>query len=191
MVVVSNAPADLRCSERARERPLRIVVSICISEYSNEKMELYYRSNSFLACWLHSSWAKFLITWFSDLNPVVLDQKMTLPQLFAHIDGIEAVLVLDKDGLPILKLPTADAVDQLDLQTLIPSAQMLQDQSQRMNLKKLKTIVTYWSARQIITYNVAPLVFIVAADTNVNTGALLNLYNDFQSIAGDELTNQL
>jgi predicted regulator of Ras-like GTPase activity (Roadblock/LC7/MglB family) len=116
---------------------------------------------------------------------------MTLPQLFAHIDGIEAVLVLDKEGTPILKLPTAEAVDQLDLQTVVPSAQMLQDQSQRMNLKKLKTVVTYWSARQIITYNVPPLVFIIAADTNVNTGALLNLYNDFQSIAAEELTNKI
>jgi predicted regulator of Ras-like GTPase activity (Roadblock/LC7/MglB family) len=115
---------------------------------------------------------------------------MTLPQLFAHIDGIEAVLILDKDGTPILKLPTAEAVDQLDLQTIIPSAQTLQDQSQRMNLKKLKTVVTYWSARQIITYNVPPLVFIIAADTNVNTGALLNLYNDFQAIASEELTNK-
>jgi len=115
---------------------------------------------------------------------------MSLPQLFAHIDGIEAVLILDKDGTPILKLPTAEAVDQLDLQTIIPSAQTLQDQSQRMNLKKLKTVVTYWSARQIITYNVPPLVFIIAADTNVNTGALLNLYNDFQAIASEELTNK-
>jgi predicted regulator of Ras-like GTPase activity (Roadblock/LC7/MglB family) len=115
---------------------------------------------------------------------------MALPQLFAHIDGIEAVLILDKDGTPILKLPTAEAVDQLDLQTIIPSAQTLQDQSQRMNLKKLKTVVTYWSARQIITYNVPPLVFIIAADTNVNTGALLNLYNDFQTIAAEELTNK-
>jgi len=117
-------------------------------------------------------------------------KNMTLPQLFAHIDGIEAVLVLDKDGAPILKLPTAEAVDQLDLQTIIPSAQTLQDQSQRMNLKKLKTIVTYWSARQIITYDVPPLVFIIAADTNVNTGALLNLYNDFQTIATEELANR-
>lgn len=114
---------------------------------------------------------------------------MTLPQLFAHIDGIEAVLILDKDGTPIIKLPTNEAVDQLDLQTIIPPAQTLQDQSQRMNLKKLKTVVTYWSARQIITYNVPPLVFIIAADTNVNTGALLNLYSDFQAIATDELTN--
>ena len=116
---------------------------------------------------------------------------MTLPQLFAHIDGIEALLVLDKDGSPILKLPTAEAVDQLDLQTIIPSAQTLQDQSQRMNLKKLKTVLTYWSARQIITYNVPPLVFIIAADTNVNTGALLNLYNDFQAIANEELGNKV
>lgn len=115
---------------------------------------------------------------------------MALPQLFAHIDGIEALLVLDKDGTPVLKLPTAEAVDQLDLQTIIPSAQTLQDQSQRMNLKKLKTVVTYWSARQIITYNVPPLVFIIAADTNVNTGALLSLYNDFQTIASEELANK-
>ena len=111
---------------------------------------------------------------------------MTLPQLFAHIDGIEAVLILDKDGTPIVKLPSDEAVDQLDLQAIIPSAQMIQDQSQRMNLKNLKTIVTYWSARQIITYNVPPLVFIIAADTNVNTGALLNLYNDFQTIASED-----
>ena len=116
--------------------------------------------------------------------------RMTLPSLFAHIDGIEAVLVLDKDGSPLLKLPSAGAVDQLDLQNVIPSAQMLQDQSQRMNLKKLKTVVTYWSARQIITYNVPPLVFIVAADTNVNTGALLNLYSDFQSLVSEEITSK-
>ena len=115
---------------------------------------------------------------------------MSLPQLFAHIDGIEAVLVLDKDGTPVLKLPTAEAVDQLDLQSIIPSAQTLQDQSQRMNLKKLKTVVTYWSARQIITYNVPPLVFIIAADTNVNTGALLSLYNDFQTISSEDLINR-
>lgn len=115
---------------------------------------------------------------------------MSLPQLFAHIDGIEAILVLDKDGTPVLKLPTAEAVDQLDLQSIIPSAQTLQDQSQRMNLKKLKTVVTYWSARQIITYNVPPLVFIIAADTNVNTGALLSLYNDFQTVANEDLINR-
>ncbi|CAF0872932.1 unnamed protein product [Adineta steineri] len=113
---------------------------------------------------------------------------MTLPNLFAHIDDIEAILILDKDGIPILKLPTNEAVDQLDLQTLLPSAQILQDQSSRMNFKKLKTVVTYWSARQIITYNVSPFVFIIAADTNVNTGALLNLYSDFQKIAADHLT---
>ncbi|CAF4801503.1 unnamed protein product [Rotaria sp. Silwood1] len=116
--------------------------------------------------------------------------QMTLPRLFAHIDGIEAILVLDKDGQPILKLPTAEIVDQLDLRTIVPSAQTLQDQSSRMNLKKLKTVIAYWSARQIITYNVPPLVFIIAADTNVNTGALVNLYNDFQTIAIEDLVNK-
>ncbi|UJR22393.1 hypothetical protein I4U23_025454 [Adineta vaga] len=116
---------------------------------------------------------------------------MNFPQLFAHIDGIEAILILDKDGTPIIKLPNNAAVDQLDLQTLLPSAQILQDQSSRMNLKKLKTVVTYWSARQIITYNVPPLTIIIAADRNVNTGALLNLYNDFQTIASESLTNRI
>lgn len=116
---------------------------------------------------------------------------MNLPPLFAHIDGIEAVLVLDKEGVPILKLPSSEAVDQLDLQAVVPSAQTLQDQSQRMNLKTLRTVVTYWSARQIITYNVPPLVFIIAADTNVNTGALLNLYDEFKSIAEDESIEKL
>ena len=116
---------------------------------------------------------------------------MSFPRIFAHIDGIEAVLILDKDGTPILKLPNAEIVDQLDLQNVVPPAQTLQDQSARMNLKKLKTIVTYWSARQIVTYNVPPFVFIIAADTNVNTGALINLYNDFQAITADELTNKV
>ncbi|CAF3139403.1 unnamed protein product [Rotaria socialis] len=115
---------------------------------------------------------------------------MTFPNLFAHIDGIEAVLVLDKDGTPILKLPSADVVDRLDLRTVVPSAQTLQDQSSRMHLKKLKTVVTYWATRQIITYNVPPLVFIVAADTNVNTGALVNLYNDLQKVAIEDLVNK-
>ena len=110
---------------------------------------------------------------------------MTLPRLFAHIDGIEAVLVLDKNGSTLMQLPSAEAVEQLDLQHLIPSANILKDQSQRMKLKTLKTVVTYWSARQIITYNVPPLVVIIAADINVNTGALLNLYSDFRSIAED------
>ncbi|CAF3585733.1 unnamed protein product [Rotaria socialis] len=115
---------------------------------------------------------------------------MTFPNLFAHIDGIEAVLVLDKDGTPILKLPSAEVVDRLDLRTVVPSAQTLQDQSSRMHLKKLKTVVTYWATRQIITYNVPPLVFIVAADTNVNTGALVNLYNDLQKVAIEDLVNK-
>ena len=110
---------------------------------------------------------------------------MTLPRLFSHIDGIEAVLVLDKDGRVILKLPSNDAVDELDFESVIPAVQMIQDQTQRMNLKKLKTIVSYWSTRQIVTFNVPPLVFVIAADTNVNTGALLNLYSDFQVIAAD------
>ncbi|CAF1160275.1 unnamed protein product [Didymodactylos carnosus] len=109
---------------------------------------------------------------------------MSLPRLFHHIDGIEAVLVLDKDSLPILKLPNAQTVDNLQL--VVPSAQVLSDQSQRMNLKNIKTVVTYWSSRQIITYNIPPFIFIVAADTNVNTGALLNLYKDFCQI-GEEL----
>jgi predicted regulator of Ras-like GTPase activity (Roadblock/LC7/MglB family) len=116
---------------------------------------------------------------------------MALPRLFAHIDGIEAVLILDKDGTPLLKYPTNEAVDQLDLQTVIPSAQILQDQSSRMNLKKLKTVVTYWSSRQIVTYNVPPLVFIIAANTDVNTGALINLYNDFQTIVAENLANKI
>lgn len=115
---------------------------------------------------------------------------MTLPTLFAHIDGIEALLVLDKDGTSLLKLPSAEVVDQLDLRAAVPTAQTVQDQSSRINLKKLKTVITYWSTRQIITYNIPPLVFIIAADTNVNTGALVNLYNDFQKLAVEDLVTK-
>ncbi|CAF1457647.1 unnamed protein product [Rotaria magnacalcarata] len=115
---------------------------------------------------------------------------MTFPSLFAHIDGIEAVLVLDKDGTPILKLPSTEVVDRLNLQAIVPSAQTLQEQSSRMHLKKLKTVVTYWATRQIITYNVPPLAFIIAANTNVNTGALINLYSDLQKVAIEDLFNK-
>jgi len=114
---------------------------------------------------------------------------MTLPNIFAHIDGIEAVLILDKDSRTLLKFPTDEAVDELDLLGLVPTVQLLQDQSSRINLKTLKTSITYWSTRQIITYNVPPFVFILAADTNVNTGALVNLYNDFQILVSNELKN--
>ncbi|CAF4002414.1 unnamed protein product [Rotaria magnacalcarata] len=116
--------------------------------------------------------------------------QMTFPSLFAHIDGIEAVLVLDKDGTPILKLPSTEVVDRLNLQAIVPSAQTLQEQSSRMHLKKLKTVVTYWATRQIITYNVPPLAFIIAANTNVNTGALINLYSDLQKVAIEDLFNK-
>jgi len=34
------------------------------------------------------------------------------------------------------------------------------------------------------------LTFIIAADTNVNTGALLNLYHDFQTISIENLANK-
>jgi len=115
--------------------------------------------------------------------------SMTLPNIFAHIDGIEAVLILDKDSRALLKFPTDEAVDELDLLGLVPTVQLLQDQSSRINLKTLKTSITYWSTRQIITYNVPPFVFILAADTNVNTGALVNLYNDFQILVSNELKN--
>lgn len=117
--------------------------------------------------------------------------SMAFPHLFTHIDGIEAVLILDKDSRTLLKFPTDEAVDQLDLQSLVPTIQLLQDQSSRINLKTLKTSITYWSTRQIITYNVPPFVFILAADTNVNTGALVNLYNDFQILVSNEMDKKI
>lgn len=129
----------------------------------------------------------YLLAQRQDEMPLEL-LKQELNKLIASIPGLLGVLIVDRDGVPLIDVHL-DSVPDLAVQPSALSMIVLAaDQAAKLDFGKCSTICSDYEKYQIVTFSKFPtsLVVILLANSNANMGMLLSLGADF-----DSLTNEL
>jgi mitogen-activated protein kinase kinase 1 interacting protein 1 len=106
-------------------------------------------------------------------------------QLLRRVEGVQAIVVTDRDGVPILKAATEN-VPELALRPIfLATFGMATEQASKMGLSKNKTIICIYSSYQVVHFNKLPLVISVIANSDANTGLVLGLEDELDGIVED------
>lgn len=113
--------------------------------------------------------------------------KKELNHLMKSIPGLLAVLIIDRDGVPLIEVHK-DLVPELAMQASALSMTVLAaDQVAKLGFGKCNTICCDYDNYQVVTFNKLPtsLVVTLIADSNANTGMLLSLGSDFDPVINE------
>lgn len=113
--------------------------------------------------------------------------KKELNQLLNHIPGLLAVLIIDRDGVPLIETHR-DLAPELAMQAPALSMTVLAaEQVAKLGFGKCNTICCDYENYQIVTFNKLPtsLVVTLIAESNVNVGMLLSLSQDFDPVLNE------
>ncbi|KAK2825807.1 hypothetical protein Q5P01_020021 [Channa striata] len=101
--------------------------------------------------------------------------KRYLYKQLQSVEGLHAVVVTDRDGVPVVKV----ANDNVPVHALRPgflsTFALATDQGSKLGLSKNKSIICYYNTYQIVQFNRLPLVISFIAGSNANTGLIMNL----------------
>lgn len=113
--------------------------------------------------------------------------KKELNQLIKSIQGLLAVLIIDRDGVPLIEVHQ-ELVPELAMQASALSMTVLAaDQVTKLGFGKCNTICCEYDTFQVVTFNKLPtsLVVTLIADKTANTGMLLSLGPDFDPVINE------
>ncbi|CAI2174170.1 213_t:CDS:2 [Funneliformis geosporum] len=101
---------------------------------------------------------------------------------FEKIDGLKAVTVTDRDGVILIKSVSNDVSQRVLEPALSTTFAVISDQASKLGLKKNKSIVSLFGIFQIVQFNHTPLITTLVADSDSNTGVLLDLGDELKEI---------
>ncbi|XP_008320809.1 ragulator complex protein LAMTOR3 [Cynoglossus semilaevis] len=114
------------------------------------------------------------------------DLKRYLYKQLQSIEGLHAVVVTDRDGVPIVKV----ANDNVPVHALRPgflsTFALATDQGSKLGLSRNKSIICYYNTYQILQFNRLPLVISFIANSSANTGIMMSLEKELSPLI-DEL----
>ncbi|XP_054238784.1 ragulator complex protein LAMTOR3 isoform X2 [Pelecanus crispus] len=96
------------------------------------------------------------------------DLKRFLYKKLPSVEGLHAIVVSDRDGVPVIK---EHALRPGFLSTFA----LATDQGSKLGLSKNKSIICYYNTYQVVQFNRLPLVVSFIASSNANTGLIVSL----------------
>ena len=113
--------------------------------------------------------------------------KKELNQLIKSIPGLLAILIIDRDGVPLIEVHK-DLAPELAMQASALSLTVLAaDQVSKLGFGKNNTICCEYDNYQVVTFNKLPssLIVTLIANSTANTGMLLALNSDFDPVLNE------
>lgn len=113
--------------------------------------------------------------------------KKELNQLIKSIPGLLAVLIIDRDGVPLIEVHK-DLAPELAMQASALSMTVLAaDHVAKLGFGKCNTICCEYENYHVVTFNKLPssLVVTLIANSSANTGMLLALGPDFDPVINE------
>ncbi|KAF0416424.1 Ragulator complex protein LAMTOR3 [Gigaspora margarita] len=105
-----------------------------------------------------------------------------LDKLLLRIDGLKAITITDQDGVILIKSVSNDVPPRMLEPAISTTFAAVSEQASKLGLKKNKSIVSLYELYQIVQFNHSPLITTLIADSNSNTGVLLDLENELKDI---------
>ncbi|XP_015749518.1 PREDICTED: ragulator complex protein LAMTOR3-A-like [Acropora digitifera] len=101
--------------------------------------------------------------------------------LITRHEGILAIMVTDRDGVPLVKVADHSKVPQNALRaSFLSTFSTTAEQASKLGLLKNKSIVCFFASYQVVHFSFLPLVVSIIATSQANTGLLLGLEKEFE-----------
>ncbi|KAK3608232.1 hypothetical protein CHS0354_007248 [Potamilus streckersoni] len=105
------------------------------------------------------------------------DLKSYLNKLISSVEGLLAIVITDRDGVPVAKVATEQAPELALRPNFLGTFGMATDQASKLNLSQNKTITAMYKNYQVVQMNKSPLLVTLIATRSANTGLLLEMDN--------------
>ncbi|CAL8400237.1 unnamed protein product [Boreogadus saida] len=122
------------------------------------------------------------IHWFDSLTPwrhtpttMVDDIRRYLYKQLPSVEGLHAIVVTDRDGVPVIKVANENAPEYAQRPGFLSTFALATDQGSKLGLSKNKSIICYYNTYQIVQFNRLPLVISFIASSSANTGLIISL----------------
>ncbi|XP_059868016.1 ragulator complex protein LAMTOR3 isoform X5 [Delphinus delphis] len=101
------------------------------------------------------------------------DLKRFLYKKLPSVEGLHAIVVSDRDGVPVIKVANDNAPEHALRPGFLSTFALATDQGSKLGLSKNKSIICYYNTYQVVQFNRLPLVVSFIASSNANTDSLL------------------
>ncbi|XP_053796811.1 ragulator complex protein LAMTOR3 isoform X1 [Vidua chalybeata] len=97
------------------------------------------------------------------------------PQPWPTVEGLHAIVVSDRDGVPVIKVANDNAPEHALRPGFLSTFALATDQGSKLGLSKNKSIICYYNTYQVVQFNRLPLVVSFIASSSANTGLIVSL----------------
>eukprot|EP00118_Oscarella_pearsei_P024749 m.306716 g.306716 ORF g.306716 m.306716 type:complete len:126 (+) comp41527_c0_seq1:25-402(+) len=113
------------------------------------------------------------------------DVQEYFKNLLPTVDGLEGILVTDRDGVPIVKSTMTSIPAQATKPAFLATFTMVSEQAGKLGLSHNRAIVTMYAGHQIVQFNHLPLIITLIARDAANTGSLMGLEKEIGTAVKD------
>ncbi|KAK3573882.1 hypothetical protein QTP86_032854 [Hemibagrus guttatus] len=110
-----------------------------------------------------------------DQHNIRQDLKRYLYKQLPTVEGLHAIVVTDRDGVPVIKVANDNAPEYALRPGFLSTFALATDQGSKLGLSKNKSIICYYNTYQIVQFNRLPLVISFIASSSANTGLIISL----------------
>lgn len=103
------------------------------------------------------------------------DLKRFLYKKLPSVEGLHAIVVSDRDGVPVIKVANDSAPEHALRPGFLSTFALATDQGSKLGLSKNKSIICYYNTYQVVQFNRLPLVVSFIASSSANTGLIVSL----------------
>lgn len=102
------------------------------------------------------------------------DLKRFLYKKLPSVEGLHAIVVSDRDGVPVIKVANDNAPEHALRPGFLSTFALATDQGANLTFKN-KSIICYYNTYQVVQFNRLPLVVSFIASSSANTGLIVSL----------------
>merc|ERR1712110_837981 len=121
---------------------------------------------------------------FLQVSSMADDQDTTYTSFFERliegIPGATAVIVADRDGVPLISV--GEIEDTQKVASMATTFSMSADQASKLRIGSCKTIVNMFSDQVVVHINHLPLIISIFGTSECNIGLALDLADDIKSV---------
>eukprot|EP00029_Vermamoeba_vermiformis_P008998 TRINITY_DN4356_c0_g1_i1.p1 TRINITY_DN4356_c0_g1~~TRINITY_DN4356_c0_g1_i1.p1 ORF type:complete len:135 (-),score=30.74 TRINITY_DN4356_c0_g1_i1:15-419(-) len=108
------------------------------------------------------------------------DIQLFLEKVIERVQGLQAILVSDRDGVSLLTAQSGAGEELNAENTLCTVFATAADQASKCGLGKNKTLTTFFDNRLFVHINHTPLIITLLAEPDANCGVLLSLADELK-----------
>jgi len=105
--------------------------------------------------------------------------------LIKSISGLHAIVITDRDGVPLVKANEELAPELAMRPTFLATTALTTDQAGKLGAGRCKTVVCEYENYQVVHFNKQPFMVTLIAGNKANTGMLLALENQFDPVLNE------